>query len=459
MALQIFPKASGGGVERLQLIGDPARLPGVGTTRRTSGPGWRSRGRLPSGLAPWGRTSRPAGDDLASSWRSRASRPTGPARDRGGPTLNKRSARSSPRCASSTGWRSPGNGRPGPLRGEGGTRRLRPSEPDRRGLSGPGRRRRVVGVVLAGESDGLVGAVLRRSPGRSPRRARPVRPPARCATGSRSRRSPSTAGARPWSSGWRPARRLPVRRHSSGHSRGRRRRRLQGHFHAAVVPYRPLPGGAFELAATVHTCSSPAGSRRSSTCSATRGRSSGPARARSPGGSSGTSLRQESLGKEEETRTRKPFVGTLRVSNPAWQSRASSQKRVLRGVGRPTLRSVDSQVKGRVIEPRKLKTRGAFVVDIRGGRVRRVAPGPTERCLVPPGSKSTDNDHQGSPGTWETPTSPSSIPDRETGTTNSRAPGGDAHDRGERNTGDTSGIAKRRQRSAARRAAGSRSVP
>ena len=26
---------------------------------------------------------------------------------------------------------------------------------------------------------------------------------------------------------------------------------LQGHFHAAVVPYRPLPGGAVELAATV----------------------------------------------------------------------------------------------------------------------------------------------------------------------------------------------------------------
>jgi hypothetical protein len=26
---------------------------------------------------------------------------------------------------------------------------------------------------------------------------------------------------------------------------------LQGHFHAAVVPYRPLPGGAVDLAATV----------------------------------------------------------------------------------------------------------------------------------------------------------------------------------------------------------------
>ena len=26
---------------------------------------------------------------------------------------------------------------------------------------------------------------------------------------------------------------------------------MQGHFHAAVVPYRPLPGGAVELAAAV----------------------------------------------------------------------------------------------------------------------------------------------------------------------------------------------------------------
>jgi len=85
------------------------------------------------------------------------------------------------------------------------------------------------------------------------------------------------------------------------------------------------------------------------------------------------------LGKEKEPRTRKPFVGTLRVANPAWQSWASSRKRVLRGEGRPSLRSVDSQVKGRVIEPRKLKSPGAFVVDISGGRVGRATLGPTER--------------------------------------------------------------------------------
>jgi hypothetical protein len=91
------------------------------------------------------------------------------------------------------------------------------------------------------------------------------------------------------------------------------------------------------------------------------------------------SLRQESLGREDEPRTRKPFVGTLRVINPVWQSRASSQKRVLRGGGRLPLRSVDSQVKGRVIEPRKFQTWGAFVVDMSGGRVVHVTTGPEAR--------------------------------------------------------------------------------
>ena len=48
----------------------------------------------------------------------------------------------------------------------------------------------------------------------------------------------------------------------------------------------------------------------------------------------------------------KPFKETLRVTNPVRQSRASSRKRVLRGGGRPSLRSVDSQVKRCAIEPR-----------------------------------------------------------------------------------------------------------
>ena len=67
-------------------------------------------------------------------------------------------------------------------------------------------------------------------------------------------------------------------------------------------------------------------------------------------------------------------------------------------VGRPILRSVDSEVKGRVIEPRKYKTPGAFVVDTGGGRVRQLTLGPLS-LPDPAGSKSTDNDHQGFQGT------------------------------------------------------------
>ena len=54
----------------------------------------------------------------------------------------------------------------------------------------------------------------------------------------------------------------------------------------------------------------------------------------------------------------KPFIETLRVTNPVRQSRASSQKRVLRGDGRPLPlpRSVDSEIKRCVIEPRNFLT-------------------------------------------------------------------------------------------------------
>src|SRR5271157_4556582 len=84
------------------------------------------------------------------------------------------------------------------------------------------------------------------------------------------------------------------------------------------------------------------------------------------------SLRQVSSGKEEETRTPKPFIETLRVRIPPGKAGPAARSESCVAVGRPTLRSVDSQVKGRVIEPRKLKTRGAFVLDISGGRVRQL---------------------------------------------------------------------------------------
>ena len=88
------------------------------------------------------------------------------------------------------------------------------------------------------------------------------------------------------------------------------------------------------------------------------------------------SLRQQSLGKEEETRNRKPFVGTLRVRIPPGKAGPAARSESCVAVGRPTLRSVDSEVKGRVIEPRNYKPWGAFVLDTGGGRVRQLTHGP-----------------------------------------------------------------------------------
>ena len=88
------------------------------------------------------------------------------------------------------------------------------------------------------------------------------------------------------------------------------------------------------------------------------------------------SLRQESFGKEEETRSLKPFVETLRVRIPPGKAGPAARSESCVAVGQPTLRSVDSEVKGRVIEPRKYKPRGAFVLDTGGGRVRQLTHGP-----------------------------------------------------------------------------------
>jgi hypothetical protein len=52
------------------------------------------------------------------------------------------------------------------------------------------------------------------------------------------------------------------------------------------------------------------------------------------------SWRQESLGKEEETRNRKPFVGTERVRIPPGKAGPAARSESCAAVGRSTLRSV-----------------------------------------------------------------------------------------------------------------------
>jgi anti-anti-sigma factor len=108
----------------------------------------------------------------------------------------------------------------------------------------------VVGIVLAGETDGLVGAALRRSPVECAAAGdRFVHPDVRdwLSLTPEPEHSRSTAlvvgvAARDAGSAIRPF----VRPLS-----GANPRELEGHFHAAVVPYRPLPGGAVELEPTV----------------------------------------------------------------------------------------------------------------------------------------------------------------------------------------------------------------
>ena len=74
--------------------------------------------------------------------------------------------------------------------------------------------------------------------------------------------------------------------------------------------------------------------------------------------SNGESQSRENQTLRQEARKRriisnvKPFIGTLRVTNPVRQSRASSRKPVLRGERRFSLRSVDSEIKRCAIEPR-----------------------------------------------------------------------------------------------------------
>jgi hypothetical protein len=90
--------------------------------------------------------------------------------------------------------------------------------------------------------------------------------------------------------------------------------------------------------------------------------------------------------------------------NPAGnQSRlvelASSQKRVLRGAERSALRSVDSECRCRVIEPRNYLSWRALVVECAWGRAD-LPYGPVV-VLVSPGSKSRAQAHKGFPGTWD----------------------------------------------------------
>lgn len=109
---------------------------------------------------------------------------------------------------------------------------------------------------------------------------------------------------------------------------------------------------------------------------------------------------------------------------------ASSRNRVLRGEGRPTLRSVDRGFIGRVIEPRKNLSAKADAVQWSEGSTR----GPKWPGLrVSPGSKSRACGHGGPPGTWEIQVSPPTQRGWGSHDPNNPGPGwsADAHGRNE----------------------------
>ncbi len=106
------------------------------------------------------------------------------------------------------------------------------------------------------------------------------------------------------------------------------------------------------------------------------------------------------------------LIGTQRVISPARPSvpTAGTECCVVRG--QPTLRSVHREHVGRVIEPRNRSNRGSRRRLI-GGRHNPGARRHHTRIL--PGSESRACMHRGSPGTWETLSSPPRNTDGGTG--------------------------------------------
>jgi anti-anti-sigma factor len=110
----------------------------------------------------------------------------------------------------------------------------------------------LVGVVLAGESDGLVGAALRRSPVNLTGGVDPFAHPdvrdwlSVTPEPEHSRSTALVVGVATKNAG--PSLRKFIRPLLGDSSPARE---IQGHFHAAIVPYRPLPAGPVKLAQTV----------------------------------------------------------------------------------------------------------------------------------------------------------------------------------------------------------------
>ena len=251
MVLQVFPNASGGRAERLELIGDPARLPGRGYDAADERTWMAVPGAVAFGLGALGPSFEACrgrfGEFLAVAGVAAYRPSAGPGR----PDFEQAAGAFVPAVRVLYGLAFPAE-RAAVVRfeakGEPGSASVPLSQIAEACLDQAGGG--MVGIVLAGETDGLVGAALRRSPVGLPAGVDPFAHPdvrdwlSLTPEPEHSRSTALVVGVATREPG--PALAPFVRPLS-----GARAPELQGHFHAAVVPYRPLAGGAVELAATV----------------------------------------------------------------------------------------------------------------------------------------------------------------------------------------------------------------
>lgn len=253
MTLQVFPKASDGRAEPLELMGDPARLPGRGYDAQDERT-WRADpAAVALGLGALGPSFEACrgrfGEFLAAGGFAAYRPSAGPGR----PDFEHAAGAFVPQVRLLYGLAFPveqasvvrfeAKGEPG--NSSVALHHIAEACLDQ-AESG------VVGIVIAGESDGLVGAALRQPPvslaiGTDPFAHPQVRDWLSFTPEPEHSRSTALVvgvAARYASPALRPFVRPLL-------CAGAASPDTQGHFHAAVVPYRPLPGGPVKLAETV----------------------------------------------------------------------------------------------------------------------------------------------------------------------------------------------------------------
>jgi anti-sigma B factor antagonist len=251
MSLQVFPNEGGSGVERLLLIGNPARLPGSGYDAPDERIWMVVPGATALGLGALGpnfETCRGRFGEFLAVAGVAAYRPSaGPGRA----DFEQAVGAFVPTVRVLYGLAFPAE-RAAVLRfeakGEPGSASVPLSQIAGACLHQAGGG--AVGIVLVGESNGLVGAALRRSPVGVSARLDPFAHPevrdwfSLTPEPEHSRSTALVVGVATRAPG-------PVLGPFVRPISGDQAADLQAHFHAAVVPYRPLPAGALDLAATI----------------------------------------------------------------------------------------------------------------------------------------------------------------------------------------------------------------